>query len=108
MKVKSLLYAICTFLLFFSATAVASTASVTGYSGSDALQTVMGIIYGPWGLLIGLVLFVAAIFAWLRLGAGAGITVAVFSIIIFIAPAVIAKAQQWGASHAGYTQNTKP
>jgi hypothetical protein len=92
-------------MLFYSVGAMAATTTPTGYTGSDALQTVENIIYGPWGLLIGIVLFFAAIMAWLKFGAGTGVVVAAFAVLIFVVPALISQAQQWGASHAGYTQN---
>ena len=91
--------------LFYSLGAVAATTTPTGYTGADALQTVENIIYGPWGLLIGIVLFIAAIMAWLKFGAGTGVVVAAFAVLIFVVPAIISQAQQWGASHAGYTQS---
>jgi hypothetical protein len=106
MDKKGFVIGIMVVMLLYSASAVASTGAPSAYNGADALQTVENIIYGPWGMLIGIVLFIAAIFSWLKFGAGTGVVVALFAVVIFLVPAIISGAQQFGATHAGYSQQT--
>ncbi|WP_081577098.1 hypothetical protein [Acidithiobacillus thiooxidans] len=95
--------------IIFCSPALASTTTantVTGYSGNDAVSTIEGILYGGWGLLIGIVIFAVAIGMFLKLGLGAALVTMVLGVIIFLIPPIIQHAQEWGASKAGYTQTT--
>lgn len=105
-KLNSIVTAFMIMMLYSASALAATTNTVSPYSGADALRTLENIIYGPWGVLIGIVLFIAAILSWLKFGAGTGIVVMFFAVLIFVVPALIEGAQQWGASHAGYTQSS--
>ena len=96
-------------MMAVSAPAFAGTSTTTvvgSYSGQNAISTLEGILYGGWGLVIGIVIFAIAIVMFLKLGLGAAITTAVIGVIIFIVPALVHDAQQYGASKSGYTQTT--
>lgn len=96
--------------IIFCSPALASTTAtntVTGYSGSDAVSTIEGILYGGWGLVIGIIIFATAIGMFLKLGLGAALVVMALGVIIFLIPPIIEHAQEWGASQAGYTKTTR-
>ncbi|MEB8488132.1 MULTISPECIES: hypothetical protein [Acidithiobacillus] len=84
-----------------------STTTIVGnYSGQNAISTLEGILYGGWGLVIGIVMFFVAIGMFLKFGLGAAITTAIIGVVIFVVPALVHDAQQYGASKSGYTQTT--
>lgn len=84
-----------------------STTTIVGnYSGQNAISTAEGILYGGWGLVIGIVMFFVAIGMFLKFGLGAAITTAIIGVVIFVVPAIVHDAQQYGATKSGYTQTT--
>jgi len=97
-------------MMIASTPAFAGTTSATtivgNYSGQNAVSTAEGILYGGWGLVIGIVMFMVAIGMFLKFGLGAAITTALIGVIIFVVPAIVHDAQQYGASKSGYTQTT--
>ena len=96
-------------MMAISAPAFAGTSTTTvvgSYSGQNAISTMEGILYGGWGLVIGIVMFFIAIGMFLKFGLGAAITTAIIGVVIFVVPALVHDAQQYGASKSGYTQTT--
>lgn len=90
----------------FAGTSTATTTIVGNYSGQNAISTAEGILYGGWGLVIGIVMFFVAIGMFLKFGLGAAITTAIIGVVIFVVPAIVHDAQQYGATKSGYTQTT--
>lgn len=98
-------------MLAMSSPAMATTTTtaantVTGFSGNNAVSMIEGILYGGWGLVIGIVIFLVAIAMFLKLGLGAALVTMALGVLIFLVPALIEHAQTYGASKSGYTQTT--
>ncbi|PKY09760.1 hypothetical protein B1757_13245 [Acidithiobacillus marinus] len=89
-----------------AATTTTAANTVTGFSGSNAVSMIEGILYGGWGLLIGIVIFLVAIGMFIKLGLGAALVTMALGVLIFLVPAIIKHAQTYGASKSGYTQTT--
>lgn len=99
---QSLLHgAITATLLLACAPAFAQAAP----AGKGFWDTLINLLYGWPGLLIGLLFFLAAVYLWVKEGALPAVMTGLAGVILFFSPAVAQYLQQQGSAS---TQNIAP
>lgn len=74
-------------------------------AGKGFWDTLVNLLYGWPGLLIGLLFFVAAVYLWVKEGALPALMTGLAGVILFFSPAVAVYLQQQGSAS---TQNIAP
>lgn len=74
-------------------------------AGKGFWDTLVNLLYGWPGLLIGLLFFIAAIYLWVKEGALPALMTGLAGVILFFSPAVAVYLQQQGSAS---TQNIAP
>lgn len=69
-------------------------------AGTGLAQGFRNLFYGSWGFVIGVIIFAAAVYAWLRVGVGAALLIAVVGVVFFLIPSIVDTAQSYGRSQS--------